>query len=145
MRPGKSSSFFNRFAKWAARAAGKPVTFALAVVIVVVWAMTGPILGFGTTWQLGINTVTTIVTFLMVFLMQNTQYRDSEAIQIKLDELIRVIEGAHNILLDLEELDEKDLDRVRAEYEKLAEKARKDLKKGKGDTGVPEARNQRKA
>ncbi len=145
MRPGKSSSFFNRFAKWTARAAGKPVAFALAVVIVVVWAMTGPIFGFSDTWQLVINTGTTVVTFLMVFLMQNTQYRDSEAIQIKLDELIRVIEGAHNILLDLEELDEKDLDRIRAEYEKLAEKARKDLKKGKGDTGVPEVRNQRKA
>jgi low affinity Fe/Cu permease len=107
--------------------------------------MTGPILGFSTTWQLVINTVTTIVTFLMVFLMQNTQYRDSEAIQIKLDELIRVIEGAHNILLDLEELDENDLYRIRAEYQKLAEKARKDLKKGKGDTGVLEVRSQRKA
>ena len=144
MRPGKSSSFFNRFAKWTARAAGKPVAFVLAVVIVVVWAMTGPIFGFSDTWQLVINTGTTVVTFLMVFLMQNTQYRDSEAIQIKLDELIRVIEGAHTILLDLEELDEKDLDRIRGGYEKLAEKARKDLKKGKGDTGVPEVRNQRR-
>jgi low affinity Fe/Cu permease len=145
MRPGRSSSFFNRFAKWTARAAGKPAAFALAIVIVVFWAVTGPIFGFSDTWQLVINTGTTVVTFLMVFLMQNTQYRDSEAIQIKLDELIRVIEGAHNILLDLEELDEKDLDRIRAEYEKLAEKARKDLKKGKGDTGVPEVRNQREA
>lgn len=144
MRPGRSSSFFNRFAKWTARAAGKPAAFALAIVIVVFWAVTGPIFGFSDTWQLVINTGTTVVTFLMVFLMQNTQYRDSEAIQIKLDELIRVIEGAHNILLDLEELDEKNLDRIRAEYEKLAEKARKDLKKGKGDTGVPEVRNQRR-
>ena len=129
MRPGKSSSFFNRFAKWTARAAGKPIAFALAVIIVVFWAMTGPIFGFSDTWQLVINTGTTVVTFLMVFLMQNTQYRDSEAIQIKLDELIRVIEGAHNILLELEELDENDLDRIKAEYEKLAEKARKDLKR----------------
>jgi low affinity Fe/Cu permease len=137
MRPGKSSSFFNHFAKWTARATGRPIAFALAVVIVVVWAMTGPIFGFSDSWQLVINTGTTIVTFLMVFLLQNTQYRDSEAIQIKLDELIRAMEGAHNILLDLEELDEKDLDRIRAEYRKLAEKARKDLKKGKGDTGVP--------
>ena len=144
MRPGKSSSFFNRFAKWTARAAGKPMAFFLAVIIVVFWAMTGPIFGFSDTWQLVINTGTTVVTFLMVFLMQNTQYRDSEAIQIKLDELIRVIEGAHNILLALEELDENDLDRIKAEYEKLAEKARKDLKKGKGDTGVPEVRSQRK-
>jgi low affinity Fe/Cu permease len=107
--------------------------------------MTGPIFGFSDSWQLVINTGTTIVTFLMVFLLQNTQYRDSEAIQIKLDELIRAMEGAHNILLDLEELDERDLDRIRDEYGKLAEKARKDLKKGKGDTGVPEVRSQRKS
>jgi len=137
MRPGKSSSFFNRFAKWTARAAGKPTAFALAIVIVIIWAATGPIFGFSDTWQLVINTGTTIITFLMVFLLQNTQYRDSETIQIKLDELIRATEGAHNMLLELEELDEKDLDRIRAEYRKLAEKARKDLKKGKGDTGVP--------
>ncbi len=102
--------------------------------------MTGPIFGFSDTWQLVINTGTTIVTFLMVFLLQNTQYRDSEAIQIKLDELIRAMEGAHNMLLELEELDEKDLDRIRAEYRKLAEKARKDLKRGKSDTGVPDVR-----
>jgi low affinity Fe/Cu permease len=81
----------------------------------------------------------------MVFLLQNTQYRDSEAIQIKLDELIRVIEGAHNALLELEELDQKDLDHIRSEYQRLAEKARKDLNKGKGDTGVPEVRSQRKS
>ena len=144
MRPGKSSSFFNRFAKWTARAAGKPMAFFLAVIIVVFWAITGPIFGFSDTWQLVINTGTTVVTFLMVFLMQNTQYRDSEAIQIKLDELIRAIEGAHNALLELEELDQDDLDRIRAEYQRLAEKARKDLKKGKGDTGVPKVRSQRK-
>ena len=140
MRPGKSSSFFTRFAKWTARAAGKPMAFFLAVISVAFWAMTGPIFGFSDTWQLVINTGTTIVTFLMVFLLQNTQYRDSEAIQIKLDELIRAMEGAHNMLLELEELDEKDLDRIRAEYRKLAEKARKDLKKGKGDTGVPDVK-----
>jgi len=142
MRLGKSSSFFNRLAKWTARVAGKPISFALAIGIVVAWAATGPIFGFSDTWQLVINTGTTIVTFLMVFLLQNTQYRDSEAIQIKLDELIRVIEGAHNALLELEELDQKDLDRIRAEYQRLAEKARKDLKKGKGDTGVPEVKRQ---
>lgn len=143
MRPGKWSSFFNRFAKWTARATGKPIAFVLAIVVVIAWAVTGPIFGFSDTWQLVINTGTTIVTFFMVFLLQNTQYRDSEAIQIKLDELIRVIEGAHNILLDLEELDENELNRIRAEYEKLAEKARKDLKKGKRDTNVPEVKNQK--
>ena len=116
------------------------MSFFLAAIIVVFWAMTGPIFGFSDTWQLVINTGTTIVTFLMVFLLQNTQYRDSEAIQIKLDELIRAMEGAHNMLLELEELDEKDLDRIRAEYRKLAERARKDLKKGKGDTGVPDVK-----
>ena len=141
MRPGKSPSFFNRFAKWTARAAGKPIAFALAIVLVVSWAATGPIFGFSDSWQLVINTGTTIVTFLMVFLLQNTQYRDSEAIQIKLDELIRATEGAHNILLELEELDEKDLDRIRNEYCKLAEKARRDLKRGKRDTDVPEIKS----
>ena len=141
MRPGKSPSFFNRFAKWTARATGKPIAFALAIVIVVIWAATGQIFGFSDSWQLVINTGTTIVTFLMVFLLQNTQYRDSEAIQIKLDELIRATEGAHNILLELEELDEKDLDRIRNEYCKLAEKARRDLKRGKRDTDVPEIKS----
>ncbi len=138
MRPGKSPSFFNRFAKWTSRAAGKPVAFVLAIAVVIAWAVTGPIFGFSDSWQLVINTGTTIITFLMVFVLQNTQYRDSEAIQIKLDELIRCIEGAHNALLELEELDQKDLDRIKAEYGKLAEKARKDLKKGKKDTDVPE-------
>ena len=142
MRPGKSSSIFNRLAKWTARAAGKPVAFALAIGIVIAWIATGPIFGFSDTWQLVINTGTTIVTFLMVFLLQNTQYRDSEAIQIKLDELIRAIEGAHNALLELEELDQRELDRIKAEYWKLAEKAREDLKKGIRDTNVPEVKDQ---
>jgi len=144
MRPGKSPSFFDRFAKWTSRVAGKPIAFALAIVIVIAWAVTGPIFSFSDTWQLVINTGTTIVTFFMVFLLQNTQYRDSEAIQIKLDELIRAMEGAHNVLLELEELSQADLDRIRAEYRKLAEKARKDLKKGKGDTDVPEVKGQQR-
>jgi len=140
MRPGKSPSFFNRLAKWTSRTAAKPVAFALAIAIIISWAATGPVFGFSDTWQLVINTGTTIVTFLMVFLLQNTQYRDSEAIQIKLDELIRVIEGAHNALLELEELDQEDLDRIKAEYGRLAERARKDLRKGKKDTDVPEVK-----
>jgi low affinity Fe/Cu permease len=140
MRPGKSPSFFDCFAKWTSRVAGKPIAFVLAIVVVIAWAVTGPIFGFSDSWQLVINTGTTIVTFFMVFLLQNTQYRDSEAIQIKLDELIRAMEGAHNALLELEELSQPDLDRIKAEYHKLAEKARKDLKKGKGDTGVPDVK-----
>ncbi len=142
MRPGKSPSFFDRFAKWTSRVSGKPVAFVLAIVVVIAWAVTGPIFGFSDTWQLVINTGTTIVTFFMVFLLQNTQYRDSEAIQIKLDGLIRAMEGAHNVLLELEELSQADLDRIKAEYRKLAEKARKDLKKGRRDTDVPEIKNQ---
>jgi low affinity Fe/Cu permease len=138
VRPSKSTSWFTRFAKWTARASGRPATFVLAAGIVLVWGLTGPLFGFSNTWQLVINTGTTIVTFLMVFLIQNTQNRDTEALQVKLDELIRVTEGAHLVLLDLEELDDRQLDEVRATYEKLATRAREDLKRGKDDTGVPE-------
>jgi low affinity Fe/Cu permease len=138
MRPTKSTSWFTRFAKWAARAAGRPGTFLTAVTVIVVWAITGPIFKFSDTWQLIINTSTTIITFLMVFLIQNTQNRDSEAIQVKLDELIRCSEGAHTVLLDLEELEEEELDRIRTKYERLAEQAREKLRAGERDTGVPE-------
>ena len=138
MRPTKSKSWFTRFAKWTARATGRPVAFLVAVTVIIVWAGTGPVFGFSDTWQLVINTGTTIVTFLMVFLIQNTQNRDAEAIQVKLDELIRAIEGAHTALLDLEELEEEELDRIRANYEGIAERARTDLRKGIRDTGVPE-------
>ena len=130
MKPTKSTSLFTRFAKWTARATGHPSTFVFAVLVIVVWGTTVPIFGFSDTWQLVINTGTTIVTFLMVFLIQNTQNRDSEAIQVKLDELIRVMEGAHNALLNLEELDEKELDLIRVSYLKLAEEARKALQQG---------------
>ncbi|MGO8881456.1 MAG: low affinity iron permease family protein [Desulfomonilaceae bacterium] len=131
MRPTKSTSRFTRFAKWTARATGHPSAFVGAFLVIVTWVITGPIFGFSDTWQLVINTGTTIVTFLMVFLIQNTQNRDSEAIHIKLDELIRVMEDAHNGLLNLEELDEKELDLIRINYVKLAEEARKALHKGK--------------
>ena len=138
MRPAKSRSWFTRFAKWTAHAAGRPVTFALAAGVILVWAITGPLFGFSDTWQLVINTGTTIVTFLMVFLIQNTQNRDTEALQVKLDELIRVTEGAHTALLDLEELDERQLDLIRAGYGELAKQARENLKRGQVDTGSPD-------
>jgi len=104
----------------------------------VVWGVTGPIFKFSDTWQLVINTGTTIVTFLMVFLIQNTQNRDSHAVQLKLDELIRSVSGAHNALLDLEELEEADLERFRMRYEKLARAAREALEHGELDSGTPE-------
>jgi low affinity Fe/Cu permease len=115
---------FDRLSKAAARFTGRPTAFMLALLVVLAWLLTGPLFGYSDTWQLVINTGTTIVTFLMVFLIQNTQSRDTEAIQIKLDELIRVTEAASNALMDLEELDEDSLDRYRAHYEQLARDAR---------------------
>ena len=137
MRPAKSVSWFNRFAKWIARAAGRPSAFAAAAIVILIWILTGPLFGFGDTWQLVINTGTTIVTFLMVFLIQNTQNLDSEAMQVKLDELIRAVEGAHNAMLDLEQLEEAELDGIRDRYRKLARRAREELRRGNVDTGSP--------
>jgi len=125
---GTRISWFTRTAKWASRAAGRPMTFTIAVAIILIWAITGPIFKFSDTWQLVINTGTTIITFLMVFLIQNTQNRDTEALQIKLDELIRAVEGAHNALLDLEELDGEELDIIRKDYLELAKAARAGIK-----------------
>jgi low affinity Fe/Cu permease len=140
MHPTKSRSWFARFAKATSRLAGRPVAFFLAAGIVLAWIVTGPLFGFSDTWQLVINTGTTIVTFLMVFLIQSTQNRDSEAVQVKLDELLRVTKGAHVALLDLEELEEYELDRIRQGYAELAERAREDLRRGKKDTGAPRVR-----
>ena len=130
------TSTFGRFAKTAARLSGRPAAFGLALGLIVVWGVTGPLFGFSDTWQLVINTGTTIVTFLMVFLIQHTQNRDTEALQIKLDELIRTTAGAHNALLDLEELEEKELDRIRDNYELLAKRARALRQAGQEDTDV---------
>jgi low affinity Fe/Cu permease len=133
-----SSSFqFADFAQVVARASGRPLAFLLALSVVLIWGLTGPIFGFSDTWQLVINTGTTIVTFLMVFLIQNAQNRDTEALQVKLDELIRVTEGAHTALLDLEELEDAELDRIRADYTELAKRARDNLRRGIDDTGRP--------
>lgn len=124
----KSQSLFSRFAKTSARLAGRPATFLTAAGLIIVWACSGPIFGFSDTWQLLVNTSTTIITFLMVFLIQNTQNRDSEAIQVKLDELIRALDGAQKSLLDLEELEESELDRIRAPYQEMAQRARDELR-----------------
>jgi low affinity Fe/Cu permease len=137
--PGKQKSFFMRLAQHTAQATGRPITFVAAATIIVIWGICGPLFGFSDTWQLVINTGTTIITFLMVFLIQNTQNRDSEAIQIKLDELIRATSGAHVSLLNLEELEESELDQIRKQYEDLAEQARSALRKGKSDTRIPRA------
>ena len=133
-----SNDRYSQFAKAASRFSGRPRVFSLAIGLVVVWLVTGPLFGFSDTWQLVINTGTTIITFLMVFLIQNTQNRDTQALQVKLDELIRVTEGAHTVLLDLEELEERDLDRVRLRYQKLAAQARESMKDGILDTGAPD-------
>jgi low affinity Fe/Cu permease len=129
MNSTESTGFFTRFAKWTSRMAGQPAAFAIAVATLLLWAVSGPLFGFSDTWQLIINTGTTIVTFLMVFLIQNTQNRDSEALHVKLDELIRAIKAANNALLDIEDLEEEDLDRIRADYEELAARARHELSK----------------
>jgi low affinity Fe/Cu permease len=137
MQIKKETTWFLKFAKSIARATGKPVTFVLAIGVVLVWAISGPYFGFSDTWQLVINTGTTIITFLMVFLIQNTQNRDAEAVQVKLDELIRATEGAHNALMSLEEIGEKEFERIRAQYLKLAERSIEELQDGEEDTGTP--------
>ncbi|MBX3607762.1 MAG: low affinity iron permease family protein [Piscinibacter sp.] len=134
-----ASAWYTRFAKSAARFCGRPRVFVLAVLVILAWIVTGPLFHYSDTWQLVINTGTTIVTFLMVFLIQNTQNRDTEAIQVKLDELIRATKGAHNALLDLEELDEDTLESFRQRYQALAAAARAELSQGFRDTDTPEA------
>jgi low affinity Fe/Cu permease len=131
-------SMFGSLARKTARAAGHPVAFMGALAVVLLWLLTGPLFHFSDTWQLVINTGTTIVTFLMVFLIQNSQNCESEALQLKVDELIRATQGAHLALLDIEELTDVELDRLRGLYERLAEDARERLRRGEVDTGTPE-------
>ena len=140
----KTRSPFARMAKATATATGHPWSFLIALGTVLAWLLTGPIFHFSDTWQLVINTGTTIITFLMVFLIQNQQNRDSEAIQIKLDELIRAMKGAHLALLDLEELNDQELHKIRSGYVELAATARKQIRGGQGDTGTPEVRGGRR-
>ncbi len=134
----QSPAWYSQFAKNAAHFCGRPRVFVMAVAVILIWLITGPMFGFSDTWQLVINTGTTIITFLMVFLIQNTQNRDTQAIQVKLDELIRATTGAHNALLDLEELEEETLEAFRLKYQALARAARSQLTTGLKDTGTPE-------
>jgi low affinity Fe/Cu permease len=128
---------FSAFSRSVSHACGRPTAFVIAVAVLAVWALSGPFFHFSDTWQLIINTSTTIVTFLMVFLIQNTQNREAQATQLKLDELIRALSGAHNALLDLEELEEKELEKIRANYLQLAEKARQQIQKGRPPQDAP--------
>jgi low affinity Fe/Cu permease len=134
------SEAFGQFAKWSARAAGSPVTFSLAGLVILAWALTGSIFHFSDTWQLVINTATTIVTFLMVFLIQNTQNRDALAMHIKLDELIRAVQGARNGMVDLEALSVEELDGLKTSFASLAQRSRQRLTETRnpGASAIPE-------
>lgn len=134
-----SRIWYTHFTKTIAKWSGKSATFSLAVTLILIWLLTGPLFDYSNTWQLVINTATTIITFIMVFVIQNTQNRDTEAIQVKLDELIRSTQGAHNALLDLEELDEDQIDQFRERYEALAKAARVRLEMGELDTDIPDS------
>ena len=136
MKP-KPNSWFGHWARTVSHWTGRPIAFMLAALLIVGWLITGPIFHYSDTWQLVINTTTTIVTFLMVFLIQNTQNRDTEALQLKLDELIRAVRSANNELIDLEDLDEEDLDLIRTDYINLARKARQSLTKRKVEGQKP--------
>lgn len=126
--------FSHKTAFWS----GHPLTFIAALLMIVIWAISGPMFGFSNTWQLVINTGTTIITFLMVFLIQSTQNRDSEALHLKIDELLRATPGAHLMVMDLEKLDEEEFDRFRKMYDELARKAYENLKRGQVDTDCPD-------
>lgn len=134
----KQTNWFDKFSKLSARTAGRSATFTVACGSVIVWITTGPLFHYSDTWQLAINTATTIITFLMVFLIQHTQNIESQAVQIKLDELIRATKGAHNALFDLEQLTEKQLDEIRIKYETLAQVAKLKIRTEKDDLGSPD-------
>jgi low affinity Fe/Cu permease len=129
---------FLRLSRFVSDMLGRPLAFALAVGVVVAWAASGPLFHYNDSWQFTINTGTTIVTFLMLFLVQSTQNRQGEAIQIKLDELIRAVEGAHNALVDLEDASEEEVRELHARYQRLAELTRARVARGAPDTDAPE-------
>jgi low affinity Fe/Cu permease len=128
---------FQKFARTVVRASGHPMAFSLAIGVILIWALTGPWFHFGNTWLLVIDTVANIITFLMIFLIRNAQNRESEAVQLKLDELIRATKSAHNALLDIEELSVAELGQIKARFERLAQKAREE-----SDVGQPEFASQ---
>jgi low affinity Fe/Cu permease len=128
---------FQRFARTAVRSSGHPMASAVALGMIVVWALAGPWFHYGNTWLLVINTVTNIFTFLMIFLIRNAQNRESEAVQLKLDELIRATKAAQNTLLDIEELSEEELDKIKARFERLARKARNESAAGEAEAVAP--------
>ena len=139
------SSLFSRFAKGMSKMLGHPLAFGIAVLIVIGWAISGPLFQFSNTWQLVINTGTTIITFLMVFLIQNSQNRDSEAMQVKLDELIRALKGADNSLLDTENLTQEELQRMQDHYAKMAQMAQKQLERGNSSQNTGAKKEREKA
>lgn len=134
----REGGIFCRWANYFARYLGSATAFGVALGIVLVWALAGPLFRFSDTWQLVINTGTTIITFLMVFLIQNTQNRDSAAIQLKLNEIIRSTHGAHNAMLGLQHMNIHDLDKLQTLYQELADKARRDKTGGSSDIGTPD-------
>ena len=136
--PSRDVGIFSRFANYSARCVGSAIAFGAAIAVVIIWGLTGPLFHFSDTWQLIINTGTTIVTFLMVFLIQNSQNRDNAAIQLKLDEIIRSTQGAHNAMVGLERLSTGDLDKLRLLYQKLADQARNEQASVNATTGTPE-------
>jgi low affinity Fe/Cu permease len=133
-----TQSIFSQFSKWFSHKAGQPAAFGVACFLILVWALTGPAFHFSDTWQLVINTSTTIVTFLMVFLIQNTQNREMMAVHLKLNELIRSMRGAHNTLMAIEDLSEEDLHELDKKYKSLLEEIAQRKLQGKKDTGTPE-------
>ncbi|WP_176511148.1 low affinity iron permease family protein [Pseudomonas faucium] len=129
---------FDRFAQWLANWTGRPLSFAVALLLILVWGLSGPLFHFNDTWQLVINTSTTIITFLMVFLIQNTQNRDNDELHIKIDELLRTTRRAHKALLDLEDMDPAQLRALRKQYQLMGER-------GDDDEGAQEQDDPREA